>query len=75
MESKLTLSATECAALVGVSRITWFRHHQTGKTPRPNRLGKLLMWDRAEILRWYEAGMPSRKIWEAMGKGVRNECL
>jgi len=62
----ISIQPKELGCLLGLSTITIRRHIATGKTPKPNRLGRRLLWNRKEIIRWYEAGMPSRVKWEAM---------
>lgn len=68
IEKPKTMKATDCARWLGVSKTTWLRSHNAGKTPRPLRLGRLVLWDCAELERWLEAGMPGRAAWEAENK-------
>lgn len=65
IEKPKTMRATDCARWLGVSKITWVRADIAKKTPRPLRLGRLVLWDCAELERWLEAGMPARVVWEA----------
>ena len=66
IQARLTLSSKEIANIIGISKITWYRLYQSGKTPRPSRLGRRLFWNRAEIHAWHQAGMPSAEVWESM---------
>jgi predicted DNA-binding transcriptional regulator AlpA len=73
IEKPKTMKATDCARWLGVSKITWVRSNIAGKTPRPLRLGRLVLWDCAELERWLEAGMPARVVWEAENKRTKKE--
>lgn len=72
-ERPKTMKATDCAIWLGVSKTTWLRSNIAGKTPRPLRLGRLVLWDCAELERWLEAGMPSRAEWELENKRTKKE--
>ena len=67
------MKANEVAEWIGISKTTWVRSNIAGKTPRGLRLGRLVLWDRAELERWLEAGMPARVIWEAENKRTKKE--
>lgn len=73
LEIPKCLKANECARWLGVSKTTWSRSNIAGKTPRGLRLGRLVLWDRAELERWLEAGMPNRVTWEANNKRTKKE--
>ena len=70
---RITLTAVEIAGILGISKLTWYRLYQSGKTPKPARLGRRLFWNRAEIFEWHKAGMPSEVVWEASKRGGTNE--
>ena len=55
------------AALLGLSRSFVRKLHDTGRLPRPVRIGRAVRWRRDEVLAWIETGCPSRDRWEAMG--------
>ena len=61
---RLALTATEVAALLGVSRAHVWRLNAAGKLPEPIRLGKAVRWQRAELEKWLEAGAPDRSTWQ-----------
>jgi len=61
---KLLLSASEAAALCGVSRSLWWSMSSAGKIPLPVRLSGRTLWRRAELERWTEAGCPARCRWQ-----------
>ena len=67
------MKASEVAEWIGISKTTWVRSNIAGKTPRGLRLGRLVLWDRAELERWLEAGMPNRVTWEANNKRTKKE--
>jgi excisionase family DNA binding protein len=56
----------EAATLAGVSRATWHRLRAAGKVPPAVRLGRKVLWRRAEIVAWIEAGCPDARTWAAM---------
>ena len=62
----LTVSAAEAAALLGVSRSTWYDWHDAGRTPRGLKIGGRRLWDYAELQRWVSAGAPPRERWNQM---------
>jgi predicted DNA-binding transcriptional regulator AlpA len=62
----LVLSAADLARDLRVSVKTIWRLDASGKIPRPIRVGRLLRWDRGEIVRWIAAGGPPRSEWEAL---------
>jgi predicted DNA-binding transcriptional regulator AlpA len=62
----LLIPDTAAARLAGVSRATWWRLHAAGRTPAPVRLGRKVLWRRAELAAWIGAGCPDRRGWEAM---------
>lgn len=67
----LLLDAKAAARLCGVSRATWFNWQATGQVPPPCLAkGRIRRWSRQTIVRWIDAGCPSRDRWQAM-KGAR----
>jgi predicted DNA-binding transcriptional regulator AlpA len=62
----LLIPDTAAAALAGVSRTTWHRLTVAGKAPAPIRLGRRVLWDRAELTAWIEGRCPDRRTWDAM---------
>ena len=73
IEMPKCMKASEVAEWIGISKTTWVRSNIAGKTPRGLRLGRLVLWDRAELERWLEAGMPNRVTWEANNKRTKKE--
>ena len=61
----LLLTATEAAALLGVSRSVFYRWDARGDIPRPVRIGRLRRWGRLDLCRWVERMCPPRHLWEA----------
>jgi excisionase family DNA binding protein len=57
---------TAAAALAGVSRAHWQRLRAAGKLPPAVRLGRKVLWRRAEVIAWIDAGCPDGKVWAAM---------
>jgi predicted DNA-binding transcriptional regulator AlpA len=64
-ESLQVPDAVACA-LAGCSRATWWRLHAAAKTPAAVKLGRKVLWNRAELLAWVEARCPDRPTWDAM---------
>ncbi len=61
---KGTLTASELAAFLGVSRATVWRLHSAGMLPRPVE-PEAARWDRTTIEEWVKDGRPPRDKWEA----------
>ncbi len=62
----LLIPDTAAATLAGVSRAHWQRLRSAGKLPPSVRLGRKVLWRRAEVAAWIEAGCPDGRTWEAM---------
>jgi predicted DNA-binding transcriptional regulator AlpA len=62
----LLIPDTAAAALAGVSRAHWQRLRSAGKLPPSVRLGRKVLWRRAEVTAWIDAGCPDAKVWAAM---------
>jgi predicted DNA-binding transcriptional regulator AlpA len=63
----LLLSASECSALCGMSRASWFNLQSCGAIPPAClRRGRLVKWSRATIEKWISLGCPSGERFEAM---------
>ncbi len=62
----LTLSATDAASFIGVSRSQWYKMDSAGETPMPIKVGGRMRWRRRELGAWVEAGCPSRAQWAQM---------
>jgi len=67
----LLIPDTEAACLAGVSRAHWHRLRAAGKVPPSIRLGRKVLWRRAEIVAWIDAGCPESRIWAAISTGGR----
>lgn len=63
------LDVAAVAGLLAVSSRHVRRLADSGRMPRPKRLGTLVRWDRAEIERWIAEGCPSCR---AAAKGGRS---
>jgi len=64
---KLLLSATEVAALLGISRSAFYSLLSSGRIgPLPVRLGRSVRWDKRELETWIAEKCPSRDRWLAM---------
>jgi predicted DNA-binding transcriptional regulator AlpA len=62
----LLIPDVQAAALAGVCRATWQRLKAAGKLPPSVRLGRRVLWRRAEVFAWVDAGCPDSKVWAAM---------
>lgn len=69
------LPDTEAATLLGISRAHLHRLRAAGKFIEPIRLGRKLLFDRAELLAWIAAHCPDLRTWQALkGQGRRFRC-
>ena len=50
------VNAASAAAIVGISRRSWWRFVSDGKAPKPIRLGRCVRWRVAEIRKWIAGG-------------------
>lgn len=50
------VNATVAAAIVGVSRRSWWRFVAEGRAPKPIRLGRCVRWRLLEIRDWIRGG-------------------
>ena len=57
------LSAEDLARELGFSVRTIRRLDESGRLPRPVRIGRAVRWRRAEVRAWTEAGCPPREEW------------
>ena len=62
----LLVPDTAAAALCGMSRAHWQRLRAAGKLPSSVRLGRKVLWRRAEVIAWIDAGCPDARTWAAM---------
>lgn len=53
------VNARTAAAIVGVSRRSWWRFVAEGKAPKPIRLGRCVRWRVVEIRNWISRGCRS----------------
>jgi predicted DNA-binding transcriptional regulator AlpA len=67
----LAINATQLAEMLCISSRSIWRLNDSGKLPKPIRLGGSVRWNKKEIETWVEAGCPTRKHWEAI-KEVNN---
>ena len=70
-QQPLVISAKELAAMLGVSIRQVWRLNETGRLPKPIRLGGSVKWLRKEIEAFIEAGAPEREVWEAMKEATK----
>ena len=63
------IDAHAVADLLGISARSFRRMNDTGRAPRPIRVGpRLIRWRRDEIAAWIDAGCPDRAAWDALRK-------
>lgn len=63
----LMIPDNEAAALRGISRAHFHRLRTAGKFgPPANRLGRKVLYERASVVRWVQAGCPDAATWRAM---------
>jgi excisionase family DNA binding protein len=57
-------SASDAAALLGISESHFYNLHKTGRLgPLPTRMGRAVRWSRQELVEWFNAGSPPRNKW------------
>lgn len=61
-----TLTRAELARELRTTTKTVDRWTQAGKLPAPAKIGRRVLYQRDEIVRWVAAGSPSREAWTAM---------
>lgn len=59
------LDAHAAAAMCGIARTLWLALHNSGRIPLPVRLGRRVLWRKAELSAWIEAGCPPQSAWNA----------
>ncbi len=62
----LLLRAAEAAKLCSVSLPTWWRWDSAGRIPQGLKIGGARLWRREELIKWIEAGSPTRVNWLAI---------
>lgn len=62
----LTVNAKQAAKMLNVSVRQVWRLCNTGKLPKPIRLGHCVRWRKAELEAFIEAGAPNRETWEEL---------
>ena len=62
----LAIDGDTAAAMFGIGRSTWFKLRAAGRTPRPRRLGRRVLFDVAELKAWWAAGAPALDEWESI---------
>lgn len=70
-EQQLTLTATELATRLGISRAHVWKLLSLGRLPAPVRLGRAVRWDKRVIDAWLAAGAPSSAQWERMNQAEK----
>ncbi|MFH1731224.1 MAG: DNA-binding protein [Planctomycetota bacterium] len=60
----ILIDAKRAAALCGVSARHWATLDSEGLIPAPVRLGRRVLWRRAELGSWVAAGCPPRLRWQ-----------
>lgn len=55
------LTTEQAAAMVGIKADTLRHYVHSGHAPRPERLGRAMMWDREVVERW-QASRPGRGV-------------
>jgi excisionase family DNA binding protein len=55
----LLLNAQQLAMILDVSQRTIWRLRDTGRLPRPIRIGGAVRWRRADVEKWIDDGCPA----------------
>jgi hypothetical protein len=61
----VAVDARGAAMMFSVSRASWLALRASGRTPRPFRLGRRVLWNVLELNEWASAGCPGLDQWEA----------
>ncbi len=56
MTERYAIRARDCARMFGVSLRTWRNWAEQKLIPKPRRIGGAVLWDRAELERWFADG-------------------
>ena len=67
-ELPLLLTVKQVADALSVSERHVHKLNNSGRLPRPVRLGRSVRWRREELESWVEAGSPDRARWETLNK-------
>ena len=62
----LMVGHADAAHMLGIAASTWYALVSAGKTPAPRKLGRRVLWMKAELTAWAEAGFPDRERWSGM---------
>lgn len=60
----ILLNTRRTAEMIGCSVQALRNWHLCGRLPVPIQIGNRLFWKRTEIIRWVDAGCPSRNEWK-----------
>jgi excisionase family DNA binding protein len=67
----LLVDPAGAAAMLGISRTSLYGLLSAGRIPLPVlKAGRIVRWNRGELLAWIRAGCPTRDRWEPL-KGDR----
>jgi len=69
-EGPLLLSASQAAAMCGISIRQWWRWDSMGRVPTAVRIGSTKRWRHEELKSWIQHGCPARKAWEEFQKST-----
>jgi excisionase family DNA binding protein len=62
------LNCEQAAALLNISRTSFWKLHSEGKVPMPVSFGRIVRWRREELIAWVRAGCPCRREWTGQKK-------
>jgi excisionase family DNA binding protein len=71
----LLVTDVEAAELLAISRAHLHRLRAAGRFPEAIRLGRKLLFDRAELTAWTAAKCPDLRTWQAMRAGAERRRL
>lgn len=65
----MLLDCRQAAALLNMSRATFWKLYAQGKVPEPVRLSaRVVRWRRDELEAWARAGCPIRELWVGISR-------
>lgn len=71
VQDPLLVGLGGAARTCGVSSSMFKKLDRTAQVPAPVRLGRRVLWVRAELTEWTNARCPPRHRWEAMRRAAR----
>jgi prophage regulatory protein len=59
----LLLDTKQVAKLLNIGERTLWRYWNSGRVPKPIKIGGAVRWQAAELREWIDAGCPTTEVW------------